>query len=118
MDSENYSIPEETAIQVNKALDNNKKVFAVGTSSMKTLETGITASNRLKSKSGLTDKFIFAPYDFKICSAMIPNLHSPKSPLLMMASACGGFDLVMKAYKSAIKEKYMFHTYGDAILII
>ena len=118
MDSENYAIPEETAIAVNKAIDNNKRIFAVGTSSMKTLETAVTASDRLKSKSGWTDKFIFPPYEFKICGGMITNFHSPKSTLLMMATAFGGFDNIMKAYKVAIKEKYMFHTYGDALLII
>ena len=118
MDSENYSIPEETEIEVNRALDNGNRIFAVGTSTMKTLETAVSASNRLKAKSGWTDKFIFPPYDFKICSAMITNFHSPKSTLLMMASAYGGFDQVMKVYKIAIKEKYMFHTYGDALMII
>ena len=118
MDSENYSIPEETAEVVNEALDKGKRVFAVGTSTMKTLETAVSASDRLKSKSGWTDKFIFPPYEFKICGAMITNFHSPKSTLLMMASAYGGFDQIMKAYKVAIKEKYMFHTYGDALMII
>ena len=118
MDSENYAIPEETAIAVNKAIDNNKRIFAVGTSSMKTLETAVSANDKLKSKSGWTDKFIFPPYEFKICGGMITNFHSPKSTLLMMATAFGGFDTIMKAYKVAIKEKYMFHTYGDALLII
>ena len=118
MDSENYSIPVETAEVVNEALDKGKRVFAVGTSTMKTLETAVSASDRLKSKSGWTDKFIFPPYEFKICGAMITNFHSPKSTLLMMASAYGGFDQIMKAYKVAIKEKYMFHTYGDALMII
>ncbi len=103
---------------VNEALDKGKRVFAVGTSTMKTLETAVSASDRLKSKSGWTDKFIFPPYEFKICGAMITNFHSPKSTLLMMASAYGGFDQIMKAYKVAIKEKYMFHTYGDALMII
>ena len=118
MDSENYSIPIETEIAVNNALKNNNRIFAVGTSSMKTLETAVNADDTLKAKSGWTDKFIFPPYEFKICSGMITNFHSPKSTLLMMATAYGGFDTIMKAYKVAIKEKYMFHTYGDALLII
>ena len=118
MDSENYTVPKETEIAVNKALENNKRIFAVGTSSMKTLETAVSANDKLKSKSGWTDKFIFPPYEFKICGGMITNFHSPKSTLLMMATAFGGFDTIMKAYKVAIKEKYMFHTYGDALLII
>ena len=85
---------------------------------MKTLETAVVQVNRLKSKSGWTDKFIFPPYDFKICECYDNKPSFSKSTLLMMASAFGGFDEVMKSYKLAIKEKYMFHTYGDAILII
>jgi S-adenosylmethionine:tRNA ribosyltransferase-isomerase len=118
MDSENYSVPIDTEIAVNNALKNNNRIFAVGTSSMKTLETAVNANDTLKANSGWTDKFIFPPYEFKICSGMITNFHSPKSTLLMMATAYGGFDTIMKAYKVAIKEKYMFHTYGDALLII
>ena len=85
---------------------------------MKTLETAVSANDTLNPNSGWTDKFIFPPYEFKICSGMITNFHSPKSTLLMMATAFGGFDLIMKCYKLAIKEKYKFHTYGDALLII
>ncbi len=118
MDSENYSVPEETCKVVNQALKNKKRIIAVGTSSMKTLETAVSANDTLKPNSGWTDKFIFPPYEFKICSGLITNFHSPKSTLLMMASAYGGFDLIMKSYKIAIKEKYNFHTYGDALLII
>ena len=118
MDSENYSIPKETCKVVNEALINNKRIFAVGTSSMKTLETAVSANDTLNPNSGWTDKFIFPPYEFKICSGMITNFHSPKSTLLMMASAFGGFDLIMKCYKLAVKERYKFHTYGDALLII
>ena len=118
MDSENYSIPEETALAVNYALDNNKKVFAVGTSSMKTLETAVTANDRLKSKSGWTDKFIFPPYEFSIANSMITNFHMPKSTLLMMTSAFLGNDFIKKAYEEAIKEKYNFFSYGDSMLII
>ena len=118
MDSENYSVPEETCKVVNQALKNKKRIIAVGTSSMKTLETAVSANDTLKSNSGWTDKFIFPPYEFKICSGLITNFHSPKSTLLMMATAYGGFDLIMKSYKIAIKKKYNFHTYGDALLII
>jgi S-adenosylmethionine:tRNA ribosyltransferase-isomerase len=85
---------------------------------MRALESAVSANNRLKVKDGWTDKFIFPPYDFKICNAMITNFHMPESTLLMMASAFGGFDLVMEAYKVAKKEKYKFLTYGDAMLII
>jgi S-adenosylmethionine:tRNA ribosyltransferase-isomerase len=85
---------------------------------MRTLETSVSASNRPKPSEGWTDKFIFPPYDFKICNTLITNFHMPQSTLMMMACAIGGFDLIMKAYKLAIKEKYRFFSYGDAMLII
>ena len=118
MDSENYFVNEQTAVRVNRALDEKKRVCAVGTTVMRTLESSVSATNRLKSNSGWTDKFIFPQYDFKICNALITNFHLPESTLLMMASAFGGYDLVMEAYQTAIKEKYRFFTYGDAMLII
>ena len=118
MDSENFSIPEETSIVVNTALDQGKKIVAVGTSTMKTLESSVSTSGRLKPNQGWTDKFIFPPFRFQICSGMVTNFHSPKSTLLMMAAAYGGFDNIMKAYKIAIKKKYRFHSYGDAMLIL
>ncbi len=118
MDSENFSIPEETSIVVNKALDQGKKIVAVGTSTMKTLESSVSTSGRLKPNQGWTDKFIFPPFRFHICSGMVTNFHSPKSTLLMMAAAYGGFDNIMKAYKIAIQKKYRFHSYGDAMLIL
>ncbi|MCB0505363.1 MAG: tRNA preQ1(34) S-adenosylmethionine ribosyltransferase-isomerase QueA [Cyclobacteriaceae bacterium] len=118
MDSENYIVPDKTADMVNIALNNKKRVVAVGTTVMRTLETAVSATDKLKAKEGWTDKFIFPPYDFKICNAMITNFHLPESTLLMMAAAFGGYDLIMKAYKEAIKEKYRFFTYGDAMLIV
>lgn len=118
MDSENYFVEEGTAARVNRALDEKKKVCAVGTTVMRSLESSVSALNRVKANSGWTDKFIFPQYDFKICSALVTNFHLPESTLLMMASAFGGYDLVMEAYQTAIKEKYRFFTYGDAMLII
>ncbi len=118
MDSENYSIPEETVALVNRSLDAKKRVVAVGTTSLKTVESSVTANGRLKASSGWTDKFIIPPYEFKIANALITNFHLPESTLLMTASAFGGYDLVMKAYKEAIKEKYRFFSYGDAMLIL
>tara|TARA_B000000437_G_C11688205_1_gene321771 strand:- start:1250 stop:2296 length:1047 start_codon:yes stop_codon:yes gene_type:complete len=118
MDSENFSISEETSIVVNSALDQGKKIVAVGTSTMKTLESSVSTSGRLKPNQGWTDKFIFPPFRFQICSGMVTNFHSPKSTLLMMAAAYGGFDNIMKAYKIAIQKKYRFHSYGDAMLIL
>jgi S-adenosylmethionine:tRNA ribosyltransferase-isomerase len=118
MDSENYIIPDKTADIVNKALDSKKKVCAVGTTCLRTLETSTTANNRLKPNQGWTDKFIFPPYEFKIADAMVTNFHAPESTLLMMACAFGGYELIMKAYKTAVKEKYNFLSYGDCMLIL
>lgn len=118
MDSENYDIPQETVDLVNKSLDAKKRVVAVGTTSLKTVESSVTANGRLKSSSGWTDKFIIPPYEFKIANALITNFHLPESTLLMTASAFGGYDLIMKAYKEAIKENYKFFSYGDAMLIL
>ena len=118
MDSENFRVSEETADRVNLAMNEKRKVCAVGTTTMRTLESAVSANGRLKAREGWTDRFIFPPYEFKICNAMITNFHMPESTLLMMACAFGGYDLVMKAYKLAKKEKYRFLTYGDAMLII
>lgn len=118
MDSENFIVGTEAVGMVNKALDNKSKVCAIGTTTMRSLESAVSANNRLKEKEGWTDKFIFPPYDFKICNALITNFHQPESTLLMMAAAFGGYDFVMKAYEVAKKEKYKFLTYGDAMLIL
>jgi len=96
MDSENFVVPEETVKMVNKALDNRNKVCAIGTTTMRSLESAVSATNRLKERDGWTDKFIFPP----------------------MTAAFGGYDVIMEAYKVAKKEKYKFLTYGDAMLII
>jgi len=118
MDSENYFIPAKTAELVNQALDAKKRVVAVGTTSLKTIESSVTAGGRLKESSGWTDKFIIPPYDFKIANALITNFHLPESTLLMTTAAFGGYPLIMKAYKEAVKEKYRFFSYGDAMLIL
>jgi S-adenosylmethionine:tRNA ribosyltransferase-isomerase len=118
MDSENFSVPKETVEAVNKALANKKRVCAVGTTSMRALESSVSANNILKENAGWTDKFIFPPYEFKIANALITNFHMPESTLFMMACAFGGYDLMMKAYKTAVKEKYNFLSYGDVMLIL
>ena len=118
MDSEHYMIGEKTANLVNRALDDKKRVISIGTTSMRALESSVSASGRLKANEAWTDKFIFPPYDFKICSSLITNFHLPESTLLMQAAAFGGYDYVMNAYQEAIKEKYRFFSYGDAMLII
>lgn len=117
-DSENYRITQSTSEIVNKAIDGKKRICAVGTTSLRAVESSVSASGHLKPVEGWTDKFVFPPYDFKIANALLSNFQLPESILLMAACAFGGFDLVMKAYDLAIKEKYKFFTYGDAMLII
>jgi S-adenosylmethionine:tRNA ribosyltransferase-isomerase len=118
MDSEELYIGEETVRLVNQAKINKKKVCAIGTTVTRALESSVTVNKELKPFSGWTNKFVFPPYICKIPDAMITNFHTPKSTLLMMISAYCGHDLVMKAYKEAIKEKYKFYSYGDAMLIL
>ena len=117
-DSENYQVGEQTVTLENNASANKKKVCAVGTTAMRTLESSVSAGGLLKVNEGWTDKFIFPSYEFKICNAMITNFHLPESTLLMMACAFGGYDLIMEAYQVAMKENYKFFSYGDAMLII
>ena len=118
MDSEELFISEEAADIVNKAKKNKKKVCAVGTTAMRGLESSVSSERTLNSFEGWTNKFIFPPYEFSIADCMVTNFHTPKSTLLMMISAFAGHDLAMKAYKEAVKEKYRFYSYGDAMLIL
>jgi S-adenosylmethionine:tRNA ribosyltransferase-isomerase len=118
MDSENFKVPKKTAELVNESLNSKKRVCAVGTTAMRSMESSVTANNRLKENEGWTDRFIFPPYEFKICNALLTNFHMPESTLLMMAAAFGGYENVMNAYQEAIKNKYRFLSYGDAMLII
>ena len=97
---------------------NKKRICAVGTTSMRALESSVSSFKTLNPYSGWTHKFIFPPYDFSLADSMITNFHSPKSTLMMMAAAFAGYDFLMEAYKIAVKEEYKFHTYGDAMLII
>jgi S-adenosylmethionine:tRNA ribosyltransferase-isomerase len=118
MDSEQLYIPNDTALRVNKSIDDKKRICSVGTTVMKGMETSTSISGHLKPFNGWTNKFIFPPYEFKIANAMVTNFHLPYSSMLMMVSAFAGYDFVMKAYKEAVKEKYRFFTYGDAMLVI
>ena len=97
---------------------NGKKVFAVGVTVVRALETPVTTTKQLKPFDGWTNKFIFPPYSFSIPDAMVTNFHMPGSTMLMSAAAFGGFDNVMRAYKEALNEGYKFGMYGDAMLII
>ena len=118
MDSEELYVGEETVKLVNNAKLNKRKVCSIGTTVTRALESSVTVNKELKPFSGWTNKFIFPPYVCNIPDAMITNFHTPKSTLLMMISAYCGHDLVMKAYKEAVKEKYRFYSYGDAMLIL
>ena len=118
MDSEELYVGEDTVKLVNQAKLNKRKVCSIGTTVTRALETSVTVNKELKPFAGWTNKFIFPPYICNIPDAMITNFHTPKSTLLMMISAYCGHDLVMKAYKEAVKEKYRFYSYGDAMLIL
>ena len=118
MDSEEIIIPEASAAIVNEAIQTKRRVCAVGTTSMRTIESSVSSSGTLNPYEGWTNKFIFPPYDFSIANCMITNFHTPKSTLLMMISAFAGHDFMKEAYAEAIKEKYKFYSYGDAMLII
>ena len=118
MDSEQIIITDEAAEIVNRAKDAKKQICAVGTTVMRTLESSVSTTGYLKSYSGWTNKFIFPPYEFNVPTCIISNFHLPLSTLLMMVSAFAGYEFLFEAYKTAIKEKYRFGTYGDAMLIL
>jgi len=118
MDSERIQITEDAVKTVNTAKERKSNICAVGTTVMRTLESSVSTTGYLKPFDGWTNKFIFPPYEFNVPNRMISNFHLPYSTLLMMVSAFAGYDFLMDAYKLAIKEKYRFGTYGDAMLII
>lgn len=118
MDSEEMYVRQDLVDIVNKAKDENHRVCAVGTSVLRGLASAVCMNGHLMTFEGWTNKFIFPPYDFTVCNSMVSNFHMPESTMLMMVTAFGGFDLVMKAYETAIKEKYAFGAYGDAMLIL
>ena len=118
MDSEQMFISEQTADIVNRAKDREKKVCSVGTSVMRAIETAVGTNSHIKAFDGWTNRFIFPPYDFSVADAMITNFHMPYSTLLMTTAAFGGYDAVLEAYQTALKEKYQFGCYGDALLIL
>jgi S-adenosylmethionine:tRNA ribosyltransferase-isomerase len=118
MDSEQSIISTETIEVVNKAIDEKRRVCAVGTTVMRSLESAVSSDGHLNTFNGWTNKFIFPPYEFSIANCMITNFHTPKSTLMMMAAAFAGYDFLMEAYEEAVKEGYQFYSYGDAMLII
>ena len=118
MDSEEAFIDEKATQIVNQGIKNRKRICAVGTTTMRAIESSVSSNGSLNEFSGWTNKFIFPPYYFSVANCMITNFHTPKSTLLMMVSAFAGHDFMKKAYEEAVKEKYRFYTYGDAMLIL
>lgn len=118
MDAEYFKIDHKAVEVVNRAKKRQGRICAVGTTTMRTIESGVSAESYLKEAEGWTNLFIYPPHDFHIANSMITNFHLPKSSLLIMVCAFGGYELVMEAYQVAIKEKYRFFSYGDAMLIL
>ncbi len=118
MDSEYFEVSPDTAMAINRAKKRHKKIVAVGTSTVRALETVVVSGFQVTAKRGWTDKFIYPPYEFKMVDGMITNFHQPKSTLMMMVSAFAEKDMIMKAYREAKKNKYRFLSYGDSMFIM
>ncbi|MCD8377745.1 MAG: tRNA preQ1(34) S-adenosylmethionine ribosyltransferase-isomerase QueA [Candidatus Gastranaerophilales bacterium] len=117
MDTEEYQIPARTAEIINSAKQNGKKIIAVGTTTVRTLETAYKEFGEIKECSSSSALFIYPPYEFKVIDKLITNFHLPKSTLLMLVSALAGKECIFKAYHSAIENKYRFYSYGDCMFI-
>ncbi len=117
MDSESFEITQETADLINKAKREGKKLVAVGTTTVRTLESAYKMFGEIKACKGASELFIYPPYEFKVVDKLITNFHLPKSTLLMLVSALASKDFIFKAYEEAIKEKYRFYSYGDCMFI-
>ena len=118
MESEEISIPQQAAEKINFGKTQGKRICAVGTTVMRTLESSVSTKNQVLSYEGWTNLFLFPPHNFRIANCMLTNFHLPQSALMMQVAAFAGLDVLQKAYKEALKNKYNFHTYGDAMLII
>ena len=118
MDSEYFEVSPETALAINEAKRKRRRIFAVGTSTVRALETVNVSGFQISPKKGWTNKFIHPPHDFKIVDGLITNFHSPESTLLMLISAFADYDFIKKAYKEAKKKNYRFLSYGDSMLIM
>ena len=118
MDAEYFQVTETACEIVNKAKEKGHRICSIGTTTMRCLETSFTAQKMLKPNEGWTNHFIHPPYDFNIADSLVTNFHLPKTSLLIMACAFAGFDLMMEAYAKAIKDKYRFFSYGDAMVIL
>jgi len=118
MDSEYFEITEKSADTINTIMKQGGKVIAVGTSTVRALESVVTSEGWVKPMKGWTDKFIYPPYEIKIVDKLITNFHLPSSTLIMLVCAFAGKDFIFKAYRKAIREKYQFYSYGDAMIIL
>ena len=117
MHSEHYEVPEETAKLINETKKNGGRVIAVGTTSCRTLESVAAMYGEIKPCERFTDIFIYPGFEFKVLDGLITNFHLPESTLIMLVSAFAGYDFIMNAYKEAVKEKYRFFSFGDAMFI-
>jgi S-adenosylmethionine:tRNA ribosyltransferase-isomerase len=118
MDSEYFEVSEESAKKINQVIDRGGRVIAVGTTVVRVLEAIATTDGHIKADKGWTDKFIYSPYHFQVVKMLLTNFHMPASTLLMLVCAFGSRDFIFKAYRKAIREKYRFFSYGDAMLIL
>jgi S-adenosylmethionine:tRNA ribosyltransferase-isomerase len=118
MDSEYYEISEKAADTINHTINSGGRVFAVGTTVVRVLETVVTSDGHVKAENGWTDRFIYPPYEIKVAKGLLTNFHMPNSTLIMLVCAFGGREFIMKAYRKAIRDKYRFFSYGDAMLIL
>lgn len=118
MDAEYYNIDEFACKTVNKAKETDHRICSIGTTTMRAMETSFTAQKLLKPSEGWTNTFIHPPYDFNVADSLVTNFHLPKTSLLIMTCAFAGYDLAIEAYKKAIKDKYRFFSYGDAMLVL
>ncbi len=118
MHAEHYMLSKETAALIRKTKENGKRVFAVGTTSCRTLESVFQKEGEIRGSEGWTDIFIYPGYQFKVIEGLITNFHLPESTLVMLVSAFAGFDNTMKAYEEAVKERYRFFSFGDAMLVV
>ena len=117
MHSEEFEISEDTAQAVNKAKKDGRKIIAVGTTTVRTLETAFSQFGKVKACRSASELFIYPPYEFKVVDSLITNFHLPKSTLLMLVSALAGKDFIFDAYREAIAQKYRFYSYGDCMYI-
>ena len=118
MHSEFYQIDEEAAAKINRAKERGKRVICVGTTSCRTVESAADESGKLRACSGWTEIFIYPGYRFKVLDCLITNFHLPESTLIMLVSALAGRETVLAAYEEAVREKYRFFSFGDAMLVM